>query len=151
MRGYFGIGIFEGKSAENVGGLWRSAHALGASMIFTIGYRPPRQPTDTTCAAKHVPLFHYADFEDFEAHVPANCKLVGVETRDPFGYRSFELPCFAHPERALYLLGAEDRGLDERTCGRCHASGGLVTIPSALCLNVATAGSIVMYDRLLPR
>lgn len=51
MRGYFGIGIVEGKSTENVGGLWRSAHALGASMIFTIGFRPPRQPTDTTCAA----------------------------------------------------------------------------------------------------
>ena len=76
---------------------------------------------------------------------------MGVETRDPFGYRSFELSVFAHPERALYLLGAEDHGLSETTVGRCHASGGLVTIPSSLCLNVATAGSILIYDRITKR
>lgn len=36
-RGYFGIGIFHGKSSENLGTLWRSAAILGADFIFTIG------------------------------------------------------------------------------------------------------------------
>ena len=29
--GYFGIGVYNSKSAENVGTLWRSAYMLGAS------------------------------------------------------------------------------------------------------------------------
>ena len=29
MRGYFGIGIENGKTVANIGTLWRSAHNLG--------------------------------------------------------------------------------------------------------------------------
>lgn len=36
---YFGIGIFNAKTADNVGTLWRSAYQLGASFIFTVGER----------------------------------------------------------------------------------------------------------------
>ena len=34
---FFGIGIFNGKTPENLGVLWRSAQNMGASFIFTIG------------------------------------------------------------------------------------------------------------------
>jgi tRNA (guanosine-2'-O-)-methyltransferase len=43
MRGYYGIGIENVKTAENVGTLWRSAYILGASFIFTIGKRYKKQ------------------------------------------------------------------------------------------------------------
>ena len=33
---FFGIGIQNGKTPENLGVLWRSAQNLGASYIFTI-------------------------------------------------------------------------------------------------------------------
>ena len=35
---FFGIGIQNGKTPENLGVLWRSAQNLGASFIFTIGF-----------------------------------------------------------------------------------------------------------------
>lgn len=143
MRGYFGIGIAAGKSPENVGGLWRSGHALGASFLFTVGARyPKRLPMDTTDAAKHVPLYAYEGAAHFlGAGVPADAELVGVEiTPDARSLVTFE-----HPERALYVLGAEDRGLPLDILTRCRR---VIAIPSTYCLNVATAGSIVMYDRL---
>ena len=36
-QGFFGIGIQNGKTPENLGVLWRSAQNMGASFIFTIG------------------------------------------------------------------------------------------------------------------
>jgi hypothetical protein len=35
VRGYFGIGIYHGKTEENIGTLWRSAYAYGADFVFT--------------------------------------------------------------------------------------------------------------------
>ncbi len=58
------------------------------------------------------------------------------------------LPDFHHPERCIYLLGAEDNGLSAEALRRCHH---VVQIPSQRCLNVASAGSIVLYDRIAKR
>ena len=106
-RGYFGIGVYHLKTTTNLGTLWRSAHNFGASFIFTIGRRYQGQASDTTKAARHVPLYTYLDFADFNAHRPSDCLLIGVEqcarSRDLLGYH--------HAERAIYLLGAEDVGL----------------------------------------
>ena len=43
-----------------------------------------------------------------------------------------------------YLLGAEDNGLTKAAIEKCHA---LVKFKSEMSLNVAVAGSIVLYDR----
>jgi tRNA G18 (ribose-2'-O)-methylase SpoU len=141
-RGYFGIGIYAGKTPDNLGGLWRSAHAFGADYLFTIGARYPqqRQPTDTTDATRHVPLFEFDDWIAFREAAPFAADIVGVEIDD----RARDLTVFCHPERAVYVLGAEDRGLSEDAVRGCDS---IVAIPSSLCLNVATAGSIVLYDR----
>lgn len=139
-RGYFGIGIEHTKSEENIGGLFRSAMVYGASFAFTIGRRYTRQSSDTPNALKHIPLYHYLTFDDFFRHLPRDCPLVGVEI-DP---AAIMLDDFSHSERACYLLGAEDHGLTKRALSACHA---LVRLPGNFCLNVATAGSIVMYDR----
>lgn len=146
MRGYAGIGIQAAKNPDNVGGLWRSAHAFDAAFMFTVGHRYPthRQPTDTTDARRHVPLYGHRDVESFLASIPVGAELVGIECGDHLRRRPVPLPNYAHPERAVYVLGAEDRGLDKKLQEACSA---LVSIPSAYCLNVATAGSIVLYDR----
>lgn len=141
-RGYFGIGIEAGKTPDNVGGLWRSAHAFGAASIFTVGHRYPDrcQPTDTTKAWRTVPLLAFADFADLLAHRPRGAEVVGIEQTPD----AKPLGTFRHPERAIYVLGAEDRGLSEAALAGCDW---IVEIPTAYCLNVATAGSIVLYDR----
>lgn len=51
-----------------------------------------------------------------------------------------------HPLRALYLLGAEDHGLPPEVLARCHEVV-QVPSPSPYSLNVAVAGSLVLYDR----
>jgi tRNA C32,U32 (ribose-2'-O)-methylase TrmJ len=56
-----------------------------------------------------------------------------------------DLPSFPHPVRAAYVLGPERGALTPELAARCQR---LVRIPSAFSLNVATAGAIVMYDRL---
>lgn len=142
-RGYFGVGIVSGKCPENLGGLWRSAHAFGADFLFTVGARYPsrRQPTDTSDARKHVPLFEFATVPELVAFVPAGTAFIGVELDN----RAVPLVGYTHPERAVYLLGAEDRGLPASALGGCDD---VVRIPGTHCLNVATAGSIVLYDRI---
>lgn len=139
-RGYFAIGIEHTKTEANVGTLWRSAHLLGAAYIFTIGRRYRKQPADTTKAWRSLPLFHYETFEEFYAAIPYDCRLIGVE----LDARSKPLETYAHPERCIYLLGAEDHGLTKLALGRCHQ---LVQLPGWASMNVAAAGTCVLYDR----
>jgi tRNA G18 (ribose-2'-O)-methylase SpoU len=139
-RGYFGIGIQNPKTEENIGTLWRSAFIMGASFIFTIGRRYKKQASDTPKSWKHIPLYHYESFEDFFKSMPTDCKLVGIELTD----QSTPISEFKHPERCIYLLGAEDNGLTNEAITRCHE---LIILPGEYCLNVSVAGSIVMFDR----
>ena len=55
---FFGIGIQNGKTPENLGVLWRTAQNLGASFIFTIGNRYDSQACDTKNSVKSIPYFH---------------------------------------------------------------------------------------------
>ena len=43
MSNFYGIGIVNTKTEANIGTLWRSAHAFGASFIFTVGRRYRRR------------------------------------------------------------------------------------------------------------
>ena len=140
-RGFYGIGIVGSKTPLNVGTLWRSAFVLDAGFIFTAGRRYPRQASDTVKAWKHVPMFEYTDADDLFEHIPNDCVPVAVEL-DP---RGRPLSRYSHPERAIYLLGAEDHGLTRKVMDRCRD---VVQIPGVHSLNVAVAGSIVMYDRI---
>ena len=139
-RGFFAIGIEHTKTAINVGTLWRSANLLGAAYIFTVGRRYQRQSSDTMQTWRHVPLFHFDTLADLRAHMPYDCLLVGVEMHaDAIPLREAN-----HPERAVYLLGAEDHGLTGEAVEACQR---LVYLPGRRSMNVAVAGSIVMYDR----
>ena len=141
-RGYFGIGIFNAKNEKNIGTLWRSANILGAQFIFTIGKRYSNQSSDTMSTPKHIPLFHYMNWEDFKNHTPKDCPIVAVELDE----KSVPIKTFIHPERCIYLLGAEDSGISKKVLSECYT---IVQLPGDHCMNVSTAGSIVMYDRLL--
>ena len=137
---FFGIGILNGKTPENLGVLWRSAQNLGASFIFTIGNRYAKQASDTHNAVKSMPYFHYETFQDFFRNLPKGARIVGVEMTE----NSEILEDFKHPRRCVYLLGAEDHGLTKEAIDQAHF---LVEFPSKMSLNVAVAGSIVLYDR----
>ena len=141
MRGYFGIGILNVKTEANIGTLWRSANIFGASFIFVIGNRYKRQSSDTMQTWRHIPLFHYETFDQFYDFMPYDCQLIGIELDE----RSIPISEFSHPERCIYLLGAEDSGLSKDALNKCHK---IIQLPGDYCLNVSTAGSIVMFDRI---
>ena len=142
MRGYFGIGV-EGISKEmNLGNLFRSAHGFDASFVFTVNaaFNPKRARSDTSDTPGQVPLYQYDNAEALS--LPHGCRLVGVELLD----EAEGLPSFRHPRQAAYVLGPERGSLSPALVERCEF---IVRIPTKFCINVATAGAIIMYDRLI--
>ncbi len=140
MRGYFGIVVKNLKTPANLGTLLRSAYNFEAAFIGIIGERYKHQPSDTLKAHRHIPLFHYDTDEEFLKSIPFSCQLIGIEITEA----SKPLERFVHPQRAVYLLGPEDGSLPEKLLAKCQS---ILKINTSQCLNVAVAGSIVMYDR----
>jgi tRNA G18 (ribose-2'-O)-methylase SpoU len=143
-RGFFAIGA-EGISKQmNLGNLMRSAHAFGASFIFTVRvhYKIEGVASDTSQAGQNLPYYAWDNVDDMV--FPDNSQLVGIELTD----EAIALPSFRHPVRAAYILGPERGDLSPEMTARCAH---IVKIPTSFCINVAMAGAIVMYDRLKSR
>lgn len=142
-RGYCGIGTEGASKSANVGALLRTAHAFGAAFCFTVGAgwdaRQGRR-SDTADTPSHVPLWRFADIGAIA--LPRECVLVGVELLDD----AVDLPSFRHPLNAAYVLGPERSGLSAPMLARCRH---VIRIPTRFALNLAVAGALVLYDRLL--
>jgi tRNA G18 (ribose-2'-O)-methylase SpoU len=142
MRGYFGIGAEGISKPMNLGNLIRSAHAFGASFVFLVDahYTASSALSDTSQAEQQLPLYRF-DAVDRLA-LPSRCVLIGVELLDD----AVELPSFRHPLNAAYVFGPERSALSSAMVARCDH---VVRIPTRFCINLAAAGAIVMYDRML--
>jgi tRNA G18 (ribose-2'-O)-methylase SpoU len=143
MRGYFGIGIEGVSKPMNLGSLLRTAHAFGASFLFTIGglvQRRQIENADTSSAMANLPLHEYPDLASFQ--LPRGCRLVGVELLPD----AIDMPSFRHPPQAAYVLGAERSSLSPALQERCDF---VIRIPTRFCVNLAIAGALVMYDRMV--
>lgn len=139
-QGYCGIGVYQGKTEHNIGTLWRSAYILGAAYIFTIEKKYKKQSSDVLRTWSRIPMFHHKTFEDFLTHIPYDCRIIGVEIDD----KAEELASFAHPKRAIYLLGSENNGLPQHILDKCHF---IIRLKGNSSLNVGVTGSIVLHDR----
>ena len=142
MRGYFGIGVEGLSKPMNAGNLYRSAHAFGAGFVFTVAssYDPDIRKSDTSDITGQVPFYSFETLESMQ--LPEGCALVGVEITD----NAIELPSFRHPRCAAYVLGMERGSLSPELVDCCDH---VIKIPTLFSLNLATAGAIVMYDRLI--
>ncbi|HEY8289017.1 MAG TPA: RNA methyltransferase [Acetobacteraceae bacterium] len=142
-RGYFGIGIEGVSKSANIGALLRTAHAFGAAFCFSVGTgwdaRAARH-ADTADTPSHVPLWRFPDLASLS--LPQGCVLVAVELLDT----ATDLPSFRHPLNAAYVLGPERAGVSPALLARCQH---VVRIPTRFALNLAVAGALVLYDRLL--
>jgi len=142
VRGYFGIGAERISKPMNVGSLFRSAHAFGADFMFTVNANYSRRSggqTDTSDAPAHVPFYSFPTINDMV--LPEGCELVGIELIED----AVDLPSFRHPRQAAYILGPERGSLSPEMIEKCAYT---IKIPTKFCINVATAGAIVMYDRV---
>ena len=142
-RGYFGIGAEGVSKSGNMGALLRTGHAFGAAFCFTVGSgfdARAGRAADTPDTPQHVPLWRFDDADAMQ--LPRECALVGVELLE----EAADLPSFRHPLNAAYVLGPERAGLSPAMRARCRH---LVRIPTRFALNLAVAGALVLYDRLL--
>jgi tRNA G18 (ribose-2'-O)-methylase SpoU len=143
MRGYFGIGIEGASKAMNVGALFRTAHAFGASFVFTVGAAYDEREgerADTSATTANIPFYAFPGAESLM--LPKDCALVGIELLED----AIALPSFRHPRAAAYVLGPERGRLSAAMIARCDH---VVKIPTAFSINVGLAGALAMYDRLI--
>ena len=142
VQGYFGIGIIQPKTSSNIGTLLRSAYQLGASLVYTIGGRYKSQSTDTLNVPARIPLIEVNDWNAFVENSPRSAVWVVVEMGGT------PLSDFKHPRNAIYILGSEDHGVPKNVLRACREVVSLEAEEYAS-YNVAVAGSIVMYDRMI--
>jgi tRNA G18 (ribose-2'-O)-methylase SpoU len=138
---YFGIGVYRPKTAENIGSLWRTAYVLGADYIFLIDAKYKKQSSDVLKVWSKIPLFQFDSFENFRSSLPYSCRLVGIEQDK----KAIPIKEYEHHSRAIYLLGSEDNGLPKDIKEQCHE---LIQLPGDSSMNVAVAGSLVVFDRV---
>jgi len=137
---FFEIGIFQPRSDENIGTLWRSAWQLGAAGIFTIGKKQRKQTSDVLHVSYKIPFRQYETIEDFLNSRPKQAQLIGIEIGGT------PLCTFIHPECAVYLLGSEANGLSKQVLSQCNQVVEIESVRYAS-FYVAVSGSIVMYHR----
>ncbi|MFM8801641.1 MAG: RNA methyltransferase [Tagaea sp.] len=143
MKGYFGIGVEGISKPMNLGALARTAHAFGASFAFTVAAAFDRREAnraDTSDSAASIPIYDWPTLADLR--LPVGCALVGIELTPD----AIDLPSFRHPRAAAYILGPERGSLSAEATALCEF---VVKIPTKFCVNVALAGGLVMYDRVL--
>ena len=143
IDGYFGIGILQPKTEQNVGTLWRSAFQLGASVLYTIGGRYKTSSSDTLNVPARIPMIELDDWSSFaEWAAPKGAVWVAIEMGGT------PLKEFKHPRNAIYILGSEDHGVPKSILRNCRE---VVSLESEQygSYNVAVAGSLVMYDRMM--
>ena len=133
--------LYHPKDKYNWGTVVRSAYNFEADFIATVGSRLPKQASNTCKTERHIPVFHFVDWNSMRSGLPVECVPVAIEVDG-----TLMLESFCHPERAAYIFGAEDGTLPEM-----DGWSKRVKIATNRCLNLAVATSIVMYDRHVKR
>ena len=143
------IALVNPKFARNVGAVIRVAACFGMKQVWFSGDRMNIDPTGKERIPREERIKGYANVQliqndMFFNQFPKDVVPVAIELKDG----AEQLHTFEHPEKALYVFGPEDGSLKRDELIRCHRR---VVIPTRHCLNLATAVSIVMYDRLAKR
>lgn len=137
-RGFSCIGLINPKYGVNIGSALRAATCFDAAFIAVQGRRAGMgAATDTTRAWKHKPLFIT---DDIFKVAPYDCVPVAVEIAED----AESIVNFQHPERAFYIFGPEDGFVPSEILNRCES---IISIPTSVCLNLAAAVNVVLYDR----
>jgi tRNA(Leu) C34 or U34 (ribose-2'-O)-methylase TrmL len=143
----FGVLLENPRYPHNVGTAVRMASCFGVPNLWITGERVPLEPSPGYRLPREERMRGYKDVtlereDDILFNLPKDVVPVCVE----LGQFHEKLPNFEHPENALYVFGPEDGSLSPRFKDKCHR---FVEIPSRHCLNLATAISVVLYDRTM--
>ena len=144
----FAIAAWEISKEHNVGTLVRTAHAAAATEVILTGEREWNVPAARTADLYTEIVQLDADVAAFRAHLRRRgWNLVAVELAEG----SVNIFDAVYPERPYFLLGAELGGVPPELVEEAEL---VVQIPQwglVPCLNLAVAGSLVVYDHLAKR
>ena len=140
----FAVAAWSITKDHNVGSLVRTAHATAATEVLLVGDRDWNVPAAMT-SDLYTDVTFLSDTSAFLGHLKTRgWNLVAVEL-DPRATPLFEA---RYPARPCFLLGAERGGIPPNLLDEAQL---IVQIPQwglVPSLNVAVAGSIVVYDYL---
>lgn len=141
------IVLLNPKYARNVGVAVRVASCYGVSQVWYTGDRVQIDVESGKRLPREERMKGYQDVEYIQCdrpfdQFPRGVIPVAIEVRE----NSETLPNFEHPKNAIYVFGPEDGSIPKVHLQHCHR---FVVIPTRHCLNLATAVSTVLYDRLL--
>jgi len=140
----FAIAGWDTSKEHNVGSLVRTAHAAAAAEVILVGERDWNVEAAKT-SELYTTVVSLPDMDAFAAHLDdKKYELVAVELH-PTSVSLFDA---RYPDRPCFLLGAELDGIPEELIQQAST---VVQIPQwglVPSLNLAVAGSIVVYDYL---
>ena len=144
----FAVAAWEISKEHNVGTLVRTAHAAAAEEVILLGEREWNVEAARTAENFTRIVQLPAEPDVLRDHLSANrWNLVAVELAE----NSTNLFDATYPERPCFLLGAELGGVPPELLVEARL---VVQIPQwglVPCLNLAVAGSLVIYDYLAKR
>lgn len=117
----------------NVGTLLRSADAFGAGVMLSEGCADPFGPKALRAAMGSTFRVPLLDFE------PRNAVALVADGGEPLDVVELE-------RYSTFVLGSEREGLPDEILERCDAKA-TIAVSSVDSLNVAMAGTIVLYER----
>lgn len=140
----FAVAAWNISKDHNVGSLVRTAHATAASEVVLVGERDWNVEAART-SELYTEIVHVSNIDEFRAHLrDRGWNLVSIELHA----RAVSLFDADYPPRPCFLLGAELGGIPEELIS---ISSSVIQIPQwglVPSLNLAVAGSIVVYDYL---
>lgn len=146
---YPSIILWNPKYPHNVGAALRAASCYGFKQVFYTGSRINEELELRKRLPREERMKGYQDVGLINSDYPFDCfptdvTPVAVEVSE----KAELLPQFDHPEKAIYVFGPEDGSIPSVTLRHCHRH---IIIPTAHCLNLATAVATVLYDRRAKR
>lgn len=131
--------IYNPKYGTNLGTMTRTAELMGADRMITLHRTRcgTKNATDTANSWDHIGL-DLNNMGELRKRYPHHT-LVAVDINTG---RDTNIYNFHHPARAVYIFGAEDKGLPNTILDQCDS---VVTIPAARpwSMNVATSHAAV--------
>ena len=135
------VGLTNPKSPSNVGAVMRAAGCFQVDEVIYTGQRysqAAKFSTDTKNISNVIPLVPVDSLLFYKNN---GRKVVCVELVEG----ATPLPEFAHPDKALYILGPEDGSISQDVVNQADH---VVYIPTIGCMNLAATVNVVLYDRL---
>jgi TrmH family RNA methyltransferase len=150
-RGDLWLAVGDVRSPGNLGSLLRTSLAVGAAGLFVLGDADPYDPAcvrATMGALERLALVRTAAPELFACVHAAGGSILGATPDGSVDYRSAR---FREP--TVIFLGSERSGLTVAARDRCDVLVRIPMVRSVDSLNLAVAGSILLYeafDRRMP-